>query len=382
MDLKKTGEFLKSLRNEKGITQEQLAEHFGVSNRTVSRWETGSNMPDISLLVEIADFYDVDVREIIDGGRRSNMNEEIKEVATKMADYAGKEKDKQLGSVRTVGIVGLVLLAMSIGFQFLTYKSGVSPLLSIAFSFLALVTMAVVVLYTNGILKKLMKKKGVGLAIQIVTIFIVVLAADFAFMTAFVLAVGFAGYIQPYNTVSGIDSYSKAEIVDKFGADLDSQLFLFPDDSEGAMTAEFVSSTRTGIFDTDGYFILTASYDEEHMASEVERLSNVTCTIKNTDGSSITNKVIYDENMYNYPAYIASDGYDYMYEYALIDEADSRIIYVFLSFPELDRLDAYRDYLKKDLSEYEFADGVNTLENFCIYSHSFNGEVWIEYGDA
>ena len=50
----KIGSFLKELRNEKGITQEQFAEQLGVSNRTVSRWETGSNMPDISLLVEIA----------------------------------------------------------------------------------------------------------------------------------------------------------------------------------------------------------------------------------------------------------------------------------------------------------------------------------------
>ena len=41
MDLKKIGLFLKELRREKGITQEQVAEVFGVSGRTVSRWETG-----------------------------------------------------------------------------------------------------------------------------------------------------------------------------------------------------------------------------------------------------------------------------------------------------------------------------------------------------
>ena len=51
MDQKKIGNLLKKLRSEKGLTQEQLAEILNVSNRTVSRWETGSNMPDISLLV-------------------------------------------------------------------------------------------------------------------------------------------------------------------------------------------------------------------------------------------------------------------------------------------------------------------------------------------
>ena len=53
MDQKKTGYFLKQLRNEKKLTQEQLAEKFQITSRTVSRWETGSNMPDISMLLEL-----------------------------------------------------------------------------------------------------------------------------------------------------------------------------------------------------------------------------------------------------------------------------------------------------------------------------------------
>ena len=80
MDQKKIGIFLKELRKEKGLTQAQLAEQFKVSDRTISRWETGSNMPDLSVLVELADFYDVDIREIIDGERKSEiMNNEEKE---------------------------------------------------------------------------------------------------------------------------------------------------------------------------------------------------------------------------------------------------------------------------------------------------------------
>ena len=47
MDQKKIGGFLKELRNQKGLTQEQLAEQFCVSSRTVSRWENGNNMPDL-----------------------------------------------------------------------------------------------------------------------------------------------------------------------------------------------------------------------------------------------------------------------------------------------------------------------------------------------
>ena len=65
MDQKKIGLFLKELRKEKELTQSQLAEQLNVSDRTVSRWETGTNLPDLSVLVELADFYDVDIREIL-----------------------------------------------------------------------------------------------------------------------------------------------------------------------------------------------------------------------------------------------------------------------------------------------------------------------------
>mgnify|MGYP003556972723 FL=1 len=66
MDQIKIGSFIKELRKEKNLTQEELAEKFNVARRTVSRWETGSNMPDLDILIEMADFYDVDLREILD----------------------------------------------------------------------------------------------------------------------------------------------------------------------------------------------------------------------------------------------------------------------------------------------------------------------------
>ena len=88
MDQVKIGSFLKELRKEKGITQEQLAEQLNTSNRSVSRWETGSNLPDLSMLIILAEYYDVDVKEIIDGKRRSeNINEEVKETLEKVASY-------------------------------------------------------------------------------------------------------------------------------------------------------------------------------------------------------------------------------------------------------------------------------------------------------
>ena len=104
MDQKKIGRFLKMLRKEKGITQEQFAEYLGTSGRTISRWETGNNMPDISLLVEIADFFNVSIPEIINGERKcENMNEEVKEVAETLSDYATAEKEKMIKAKEVSG---------------------------------------------------------------------------------------------------------------------------------------------------------------------------------------------------------------------------------------------------------------------------------------
>ena len=93
IDRIKIGNFLRELRNEKGITQEKLAERYGVSSRSVSRWENGNTMPDLGILVELADYYQIDIGEIIDGERKSeNMNKETKETLLKVADYAEMEK--------------------------------------------------------------------------------------------------------------------------------------------------------------------------------------------------------------------------------------------------------------------------------------------------
>ena len=87
MDMVKIGKLLQELRKEKGFTQEQLAERMGVARRTVSRWETGSNMPDLDILVELSDFYAVDIREILSGERKGErMNEELKETVMQVAD--------------------------------------------------------------------------------------------------------------------------------------------------------------------------------------------------------------------------------------------------------------------------------------------------------
>jgi|BioPla2DNA2_1021312.scaffolds.fasta_scaffold09670_7 transcriptional regulator with XRE-family HTH domain len=111
----KIGEFLKELRKEKGLTQEQLAEQFNVSRRSVSRWETGNNMPDLSMLITLAEYYEVDVKEIIDGKRKSeNMNEEMKDTLEKVASYNEMLNLKSMRKgIITMCIVFIILVIIS-----------------------------------------------------------------------------------------------------------------------------------------------------------------------------------------------------------------------------------------------------------------------------
>lgn len=89
MDQQKIGRFLKELRLEKQMTQEQLAEQIRVSRRTVSRWETGNNLPDLSVIVELADFYDVDLNEIFRGERRKEtLDTKLKDTLLQAAEYS------------------------------------------------------------------------------------------------------------------------------------------------------------------------------------------------------------------------------------------------------------------------------------------------------
>lgn len=109
MDQQKIGAFLKVLRKQKGLTQEQIAGIFNVSNRTVSRWENGNNMPDLDVLIEISDFYEVDLRELLDGERNGEkVNTETKETVLKAVDYTNTETQRYTKRVRWLLLIGAI----------------------------------------------------------------------------------------------------------------------------------------------------------------------------------------------------------------------------------------------------------------------------------
>ena len=69
MDMSKMGTFLQALRKEHGLTQEQLGEKLHTSGKTISRWETGTYMPPVEMLLALSELYGVSMNELVAGER-------------------------------------------------------------------------------------------------------------------------------------------------------------------------------------------------------------------------------------------------------------------------------------------------------------------------
>ena len=72
MDNSKVGALIYQLRNEKNMTQQQIGDLLNVSNKTVSKWETGKGCPDISLLAELSAVFGVNIEQILEGDLNQN----------------------------------------------------------------------------------------------------------------------------------------------------------------------------------------------------------------------------------------------------------------------------------------------------------------------
>lgn len=97
MDLKHIGQFIATKRREQNLTQEQLAEKIGVSNKTVSKWETGKTMPDYSVVESLCEALNISVGELLSGEEKEpdKMNTSNEEVALLSYRIEQLEKDKK-----------------------------------------------------------------------------------------------------------------------------------------------------------------------------------------------------------------------------------------------------------------------------------------------
>ncbi|MDE7452830.1 MAG: helix-turn-helix domain-containing protein [Clostridia bacterium] len=104
------GEFLYTLRKEKGMTQAELAQLLGVTNKAVSKWETGEAMPETALLVPISRIFGVSVDELLNGKRSEQSVKEENADSIKAHLFTRGKDDKQTLSEKIGGALCAVVV--------------------------------------------------------------------------------------------------------------------------------------------------------------------------------------------------------------------------------------------------------------------------------
>lgn len=110
MDQIKIGKFIAVMRKEQSYTQKQLAEKLGISDKTISKWETGNGMPEVSLMLPLCDALKISVNELLSGERLTehSYHERAEENMVKLI----KEKDDKKKVVSVI-LLSMVLLIVA-----------------------------------------------------------------------------------------------------------------------------------------------------------------------------------------------------------------------------------------------------------------------------
>lgn len=140
MDKNTTGRFIAELRKQKGFTQKELAENLMVTDKAISRWETGKGLPDTSLLKPLGDVLGVSVTELLSGKKIEEVD--MKEQADNIILEALNYSKRMLASVISVTIF-IIGIAFIISPLFLASKSYIWTL------GLIIVAIAILYIYTR-----------------------------------------------------------------------------------------------------------------------------------------------------------------------------------------------------------------------------------------
>ncbi len=117
MNQEKIGKFIANCRKEKNITQAILAEKLGVTDRSISNWENGKNMPDLSLFKPLCEILGITINELLSGERldKETYQERFEENIVNTIDYSAKKVNKYNGTISLIIIVfGLFIMISAI----------------------------------------------------------------------------------------------------------------------------------------------------------------------------------------------------------------------------------------------------------------------------
>lgn len=144
------GEFIQVLRKEKGLTQKELAEIIGMSDKTISKWENGNSLPDTSMLLPLCRVFDISVNELLSCERITPEDYSVKAEETIMTLIKENENNKRGNKI--AGIIGIILLLISVILIFLSTPYGYEGLVIYPLKFINMPVFILLVLLSAGIL--------------------------------------------------------------------------------------------------------------------------------------------------------------------------------------------------------------------------------------
>ena len=154
MDQNNIGKFISVKRREKNLTQEQLAEKLGVSNKTISKWENGKCMPDYSVIELLCQELNISLAELLDGEEKEQNSirvydeEQVKSLLCKMQNME-KYYKYSLGVIMVViGFMSVILSSLFGGTNFYDFVSGV--LFGLGLSVIIVGIVAVILSFRKG----------------------------------------------------------------------------------------------------------------------------------------------------------------------------------------------------------------------------------------
>ncbi|MBP5310662.1 MAG: helix-turn-helix transcriptional regulator [Lachnospiraceae bacterium] len=113
MDQEKIGKFIAACRKEKGLTQAALAEKLGITDRAVSKWETGKSLPDASIMMELCELIGTNVNELLTG-ERIPMDEYAKKAEQSLIEMQAKAEKADRNLLRMEIAMGIIIIPLSI----------------------------------------------------------------------------------------------------------------------------------------------------------------------------------------------------------------------------------------------------------------------------
>ena len=163
MDLDKIGKFIALNRKNKGLTQEQLAEKLGVTNKTISRWETGKYMPDLSLLKPLSEELGITLNELLSGEKieEQKIVENMEKNIINTIDYSNKKVENEHKKISII----LMILGAIISISALTIFDKES-------SWCSIYSIIGIIIFVIGLVRNLKKFKkiqkiGIGIVLFI-----------------------------------------------------------------------------------------------------------------------------------------------------------------------------------------------------------------------